>query len=106
MLSSGSLETGTGSSNSLRSANESLSPGVIHSIRRNSPRVGPFDCAMAPEKTTFCCVGWIPRDLSPLRDVPVPRAMDGSRSGFFHAAQFVREGSVASSETTGQAVGC
>jgi hypothetical protein len=35
-----SLETGTGSSNSLRSANESLPPELICSKRRNSPRAG------------------------------------------------------------------
>jgi hypothetical protein len=35
-----SLGTGTGSSNSLRSANESLPPELICSKRRNSPRAG------------------------------------------------------------------
>ena len=38
-VSSESLETGTGSSNSLRSASESLSLGLICSTRRNSPRM-------------------------------------------------------------------
>ena len=38
LLSSDSLETGTGSSNSLLSANESLSPGMIPLAPRNSPR--------------------------------------------------------------------
>jgi hypothetical protein len=38
--STGIRASGTDSSNSFRSANESLCPGLVHSTRRNSPRVG------------------------------------------------------------------
>src|SRR5260370_32959007 len=56
-LLSGSLETGTGSSNSLRSANESISLGLVCSIDRNSPRVALHSVVRRHQRRpTLCCV--------------------------------------------------
>ena len=53
VLSSGSLESGTGSSNSLRSANESISLGLVCSIDRNSPRVASSPIVQGPPLETY-----------------------------------------------------
>jgi hypothetical protein len=56
-LSSDSLESGTGSSNSLRSTNESISLGLVCSIDRNSPRVALHSVVRRHQRRpTLCCV--------------------------------------------------
>ncbi len=55
-VSSESLETGTGSSNSLRSASESLSLGLICSTRRNSPRMALHSGVRRHQRRPPCAV--------------------------------------------------